>query len=125
MSLTDICARKLKTLRELNNYTQAYVADQLDISQNTYSLIEKGTTKITIDRLEEIANFYKISPPELITEGLTGLLQGINSENRNLPPALSMMEKKMYEQTIERLENNIEKLYNMIAQLTTKITASQ
>lgn len=126
MSLTEICAKKLKTLREINNYTQSYVADQLDISQNAYSLIEKGSTKITLDRLEELAAFYKIQATELITEGLEGLFKNNTpAENRNLPPALSVMEKKMYEQTITRLEDNIERLYTMIGQLTSKISVPQ
>lgn len=125
MSLTEICAKKLKTLREINNFTQAYIADQLDISQNAYSLIEKGATKITLDRLEELANFYKIKPSDLLIEGFDGLLKSSESEHRNLPPALSIMEKKMYEQTITRLEDNIERLYNMISQLTSKISQPQ
>lgn len=125
MSLTEICAKKLKTLREINNFTQAYVADQLEISQNAYSLIEKGATKITLDRLEDLAVFYKIKPSDLLTEGFDGLIKNPETENRNLPPALSIMEKKMYEQTISRLEDNIERLYGMISQLTSKISLPQ
>ncbi len=45
MNITDICARKIKMLREANNYTQDYVANELDISQNAYSLIEKVLPK--------------------------------------------------------------------------------
>lgn len=123
MNITVTCVKKLKMLREINNFTQSYVADQLDISQNAYSLIEKGASKITLDRLEELATFYGVNPCELITEGLEGILQG-NVENKNLPPALSVMEKKMYEQTISRLEGNIEKLYDMISQLAMKVASN-
>ena len=125
MSITQICAKKLKTLRELNNYTQAYVADQLDISQNAYSLLEKGSTKITLDRLEELANLYKTTPMNLITEGFSGIIPDNDSTHNNFPPALSMMEKKMYEQTITRLESNIERLYEMIGKLATGMGSKQ
>jgi transcriptional regulator with XRE-family HTH domain len=125
MSITQICAKKLKTLRELNNYTQAYVADQLNISQNAYSLLEKGSTKITLDRLEELASLYNTTPTNLITEGLSGILPEPENTHNNYPPALSMMEKKMYEQTISRLESNIERLYEMIGKLATGVSSKQ
>ncbi|OJV52189.1 MAG: hypothetical protein BGO31_00520 [Bacteroidetes bacterium 43-16] len=128
MNITELCAKKLKTLREINDYTQAYVANQLDISQNAYSLLEKGATKITLDRLEELAILYKTTPQDLITEGFDSVLskpQDPNGAHTNFPPALSVLEKKMYEQTINRLESNIERLYEMIGQITSKISVSQ
>jgi len=127
MDITKICAKKIKNLRELNDFTQGYVADILEISQNAYSLLEKGTTKITLDRLAALAELYKTTPEELIKDGFAvesfqaaeGKGQGII--HSNFPPALSPLEKQMYEQTINRLEDNIEKLYDLIAQLTKKI----
>lgn len=121
MSITEICAKKLKTLREYNNYTQAYVANQLNISQNAYSLIEKGATKITLERLEELARFYQVEPAQLITPNMETVFSASGHVvHSNQPPALSVMEKKMYEQTINRLESNIERLYDMISQLVAK-----
>ncbi len=128
MNITEICAKKLKTLREINDYTQAYVANQLDISQNAYSLLEKGATKITLERLEELAVLYKTTPQDLITEGYESVLSQSRQDpggHTNFPPALSVLEKKMYEQTISRLESNIERLYEMISQITSKISVSQ
>jgi DNA-binding XRE family transcriptional regulator len=43
-------ALRIKRLREYRNYTQQYMADSLDLSQNAYCKIENGTTKLTIDR---------------------------------------------------------------------------
>src|SRR5690606_26194975 len=101
------------------------VADQLDISQNAYSLIEKGATKITLDRLEELAALYKTTPISLITEGFSGIIPEQDNMHNNYPPALSIMEKKMYEQTITRLEGNIERLYEMIGKLATGMGTKQ
>ncbi len=130
MNITAICAKKIKHLRELNNYTQSYVAAYLGISQNAYSLIENGSTKITLDRLEELGLLYKTSPAELLDEQVSVFVTpnpGDTKENKhsNYPPTLSMLEKQMYQQTIIRLESNIEKLYELIAQLTEKITLPQ
>ena len=46
---------KIKKLRELKNYTQQYVADQLDLSLSGYGKIERNETDISISRLEQIA----------------------------------------------------------------------
>lgn len=118
MNITQRFARKLKTIREINNYTQEYVAGILDISQNAYSLLEKGTTKVTLDRIEILAELYKTTPSDLVSDNI--LPNSIESHS-NIPPALSTFEKRMYEQTIARLEIDIEKLYNLINQLTAKI----
>lgn len=124
MNLTQKFSKKLKILREINNYTQEYVARILDISQNAYSLIEKGTTKITLDRIEVLAELYKTSPSELISIN-DNFYHNPNAtddgHHSNIPPTLSSFEKRMYEQTISRLEIDIEKLYNLINQLATNM----
>lgn len=124
MNLTQKFSKKLKILREINNYTQEYVARILDISQNAYSLIEKGTTKITLDRIEVLAELYKTTPSELISINDNFYHNPNASEDThhsNIPPTLSSFEKRMYEQTISRLEVDIEKLYNLINQLATNM----
>ena len=125
MNLTQKFSKKLKILREINNYTQEYVARVLDISQNAYSLIEKGTTKITLDRIEVLAELYKTTPSELININDNFYINPTaanEASHSNIPPTLSSFEKRMYEQTISRLEVDIEKLYNLINQLATNIT---
>lgn len=122
MSITEVCARKLKMLRETHNYTQDYVANELDISQNAYSLIEKAITKITLDRVERLAQFYKVNPSLLINDENI-ILSGKNevSNPSNFPPTLSTFEKRMYEQTITRMEVEIDRLYSLLTQLTSKL----
>ncbi|WP_118974868.1 helix-turn-helix domain-containing protein [Taibaiella koreensis] len=125
MNLTQKFSKKLKILREINNYTQEYVARVLDISQNAYSLIEKGTTKITLDRIEVLAELYKTTPSELVNINdnfYTNPTAIGEAQHSNIPPNLSSFEKRMYEQTISRLEIDIEKLYNLINQLATNIS---
>ena len=48
-------ADNIRKMREYRNYTQEYVAARLGISQNAYSKIELGYTKITVERLCWIA----------------------------------------------------------------------
>ena len=125
MNLTQKFAKKLKILREINNFTQEHVADVLNISQNAYSLIEKGTTKVSLDRLETFSELYNTTPTELISfnDNFYGMF--LNPENptahSNVPPNLTSFEKKMYEQTISRLEIDVERLYNLINQLAANV----
>ncbi|MFD0750033.1 helix-turn-helix domain-containing protein [Mucilaginibacter calamicampi] len=45
----------IRTTRENLGYSQEYMAMKLGIGQNGYSKIELGYTRITVDRLFEIA----------------------------------------------------------------------
>jgi transcriptional regulator with XRE-family HTH domain len=57
-SVRDI-TNKMRLRREALNYTQAYVAGKLGISQNAYSKIESGQTNFTVKRLFEVANILE------------------------------------------------------------------
>jgi transcriptional regulator with XRE-family HTH domain len=59
-------AKNIRQAREKRNYTQDYLAAKLAISQNAYSKIELGYTKITIDRLHHIAQVLEVDMFELI-----------------------------------------------------------
>jgi transcriptional regulator with XRE-family HTH domain len=60
-------SRKIKKYRELRNYTQAYMSDRLNISQNTYSKIETGGIKLTVERLRQIAEILEIPVEDILT----------------------------------------------------------
>lgn len=51
----------MRILRESNDYSQEYVANVLNINQKTYSNLESGKTKITLERLSKLAKLYGIS----------------------------------------------------------------
>lgn len=119
LNINQRCAIKLKFLREAKNYTQGYVAKNLALSQNAYSLIEAGTTKMTLDKLEKVSIFFDIAPELLINDQSIDLFNP-SANKSNLPPALSSFEKKMYESTINRMEKDIERLYALLNQLMAK-----
>ena len=48
------------------NYTQEYVAYKLNISQNAFSKIELGHTKITVERLLQITEILDCELKELL-----------------------------------------------------------
>ncbi|TAF30912.1 MAG: XRE family transcriptional regulator [Cytophagales bacterium] len=81
--------QKIKIIRELKNYTQDYMAEQLGVSQNTYSRMENGQIKITIDRFQDIANILEVfknccqTINQFYTSIITNLSKGV-SYNMNV-----------------------------------------
>jgi transcriptional regulator with XRE-family HTH domain len=53
-------ASNIRKVREYRNYTQEYLAAKLDISQNAYSKIELGYTKLTVERLFQIGQILEV-----------------------------------------------------------------
>ena len=64
-------AANIRRIRETKNYTQEYLAAKLKISQNAYSKIELGYTKITLERLFQIAEVLETSTIELLNTDQT------------------------------------------------------
>ena len=71
-------AASIRNKREERNYTQEYLAYKLNISQNAYSKIELGYTKITLERLFEIADILEIDVIDLISTDRSDFVTATN-----------------------------------------------
>ena len=60
-----ILGNKVKRIRELKNYSQKYLADRMDISQAAYSKLESGETKISDEKLSQIAEILEVKPEDI------------------------------------------------------------
>jgi transcriptional regulator with XRE-family HTH domain len=56
----------LKKLREDRHISQEAVAFNLKITQSTYAKIEAGKTKLSVERLQEIANYFQVDIKDLM-----------------------------------------------------------
>lgn len=119
---------KLRMLREVHNYTQEYIANILDVAPNTYSLMEKGQAQFTIDRIEKLADFYKMDISDLLKLNDQTIIHhishssGICSETVNVHNnGLSEEERSLYKDTIKRLEEQNDKLMKLIDKLSEKL----
>ena len=63
--LIDV-AKNIRNTRLDRNYTQDYLAAKLKISQNAYSKIELGRTKVTVVKLLVIADVLNADACDLI-----------------------------------------------------------
>lgn len=101
--------RNIKSLRERKNLTQEFVANELGISQNSYSNIENGTVKLTIERLIEISKVLGVSAEELIANES----QTFNFHNSNIEKFYGYIEtlqeenKELTQTTIKLLSDQI------------------
>jgi transcriptional regulator with XRE-family HTH domain len=67
--LLERISENLKRLRLENNYSQAFVAENIDISLRTYQTYESDKTyDIRISNMVKIAGFYGITVDALISE---------------------------------------------------------
>lgn len=58
----------IRTIRESLGYSQEYMALKLGIGQNGYSKIELGYTRITVERLFEIAKILNTDVYSLLEQ---------------------------------------------------------
>lgn len=56
----------IRQLRESKHYSQDYLAYRLDIGQNAYSKLELGYSKLSVQRLIDIAAVLEVDVIELI-----------------------------------------------------------
>ena len=50
---------KIKTMRELKQWSQESMAEKLGMSATGYAKIEQGKTRLSVDRLEKIAEILE------------------------------------------------------------------
>lgn len=61
-------SKNIRKIREYRNYTQEYLALKLGITQNAYSKIELSYTKITLDRLFQIAHILEVDVEVILSK---------------------------------------------------------
>jgi transcriptional regulator with XRE-family HTH domain len=53
--------QKIRKIRELRNFTQDYVAEQLEMSVKNYGLYETGKRKMTLELLDKVVKILNVS----------------------------------------------------------------
>lgn len=57
---------RIKRIRTEKGYSQEYMADMLSISQNAYHKLERGHTRINLQKFIEISKILEVEISELI-----------------------------------------------------------
>lgn len=58
---------KIRLVRQAKGLTQEEVANKLSMSVNGYGDIERGETDVNLSRLEQLANLFEMTLPELFS----------------------------------------------------------
>lgn len=74
---------KIRFIRQSKGFTQEYVAEQLGLSVNGYSNIERGETDIQFSRLEKIAHIFGVTINDIINYGETKIIYNIHHSPHN------------------------------------------
>ncbi|GMV77647.1 MAG: hypothetical protein AMXMBFR79_07820 [Chitinophagaceae bacterium] len=100
---------KIKIIREIKNYTQEYMASELNISQNAYSRIELNKTKLTTALAEKIADILEISLADLLSKDNPIITFSNNTIDKNFGYINNHYEsqKELYENTITLLQKEL------------------
>ena len=106
---------KIKNIRELKNLTQEYVAEKLDISQAAYSKLENGETKVSDEKLVQIAEVLEVKPEDIKAFDSQKYFNSFNnvSGNKNSSFIIEIEDteliKKLYEDKIALMEKLLDK----------------
>lgn len=118
---------KIKKYREQKNYTQQYMSDRLNISQNTYSKIETGGIKLTVDRLNQIAEILDVPIEQILINDN----QIFNFHNSNVEKFYGYIEtlhednKELIQTTINLLNEQLEYLRKENEKLVSEISKNR
>lgn len=96
---------KIRYLREHFDLTQEQMATKLGLSTNGYANLERGETKLDVERLEQIANVFGIDFMELMNFGERHTIMNNHStHNWNIIGSASQV---MLEAEIDKLKMTI------------------
>lgn len=75
----------IKKYREENQWSQAEMAEKMNMTLNGYAKIERGETNLNLYRLEQIANIFNMDLLELMNTNGRGIffLMNENGDNKN------------------------------------------
>jgi len=111
---------RIRIFRTIRGYSQNYMAQQLGLSQNAYSKLERGATQISATHLQALAGILGVS-----TEVLSMPFMRFPQPS----PAHSAKEllvlARMYDYMLEMKEAQIEKLEEELKELRKIIEGKQ
>ncbi|UOP05523.1 helix-turn-helix domain-containing protein [Conchiformibius kuhniae] len=112
-------SEKIRSLREINQWSQEQMAEKMNLSPTAYARLERGETKMSLERLEKIAEIFQISPLELIQVSGKGLFFLINENSAYGSNYCGGMEASVIEN--EKLKLTVQHQQEMLKQKDNEI----
>jgi transcriptional regulator with XRE-family HTH domain len=114
--------QKIKKIRELKNYTQSHMAEELGLTQGAYSKIEQGESEVSLSRLEKISEIFGLKPEEIISfneQMVFNVMHNNNGSNGFVinHQIINENERRLYEDQIKQLKLEVESLKKIVESL--------
>jgi transcriptional regulator with XRE-family HTH domain len=106
-------SENIRLIRESRGFSQDYIAQKLEVTQQAYSQMEKNPDTITLKRLKLLSKILDVNLITLLGEDNTYLQQNYNQSGSNGQFANKMEfypsdnEKDLYERLINQLKEEI------------------
>ena len=117
-------SEKIKIMRDMNHWTQEDVAEKLGMSTTGYAKIERGQTKVSVEKLKQIAKIFNINIAQLLDDERFVICSiGDNHSNYNNYFGTSeklAVENEKLKELLAAKENEIKALKKVISLLETK-----
>ncbi len=99
--------------RKMNNLSQAFVAENIGISRQSYMEIEKGTKELTLSQAERIAEIFNLS--------LSALIAGKKTSNIEVSFQKEKKKEKMKKIRIDVPQKNLKKFKEVLLYILEKV----
>lgn len=118
---------KIRKIREEKKWSQEELANKLGLSTNGYAKIERGETRLTLSRLFQLAEIFKLDISELIQGDIQYMGERVASHiNHECDLVVySATEHKNLIQEIEKLKLIIQHQETLLAQQTRELNLAQ
>ncbi len=110
--MNDFLSKSIKRYREFRGYSQEYMAYKMEISQASYSKIEGGGTRITIERLFHILKLLEVDFMELLGQNDIPLA----TQNKKDMRSVYQENEKLYVKLIETKDEEIALLKKLLSE---------
>ncbi len=115
---------KIKLLRQSRKWSQEYLAEKLGMSANGYGAIERGDSRITVDKLDELSRLFEVPFNELCDDESTNVFiahnHGTQAQQNNQSHCTVCSKSEKHE--IEKFQLVVEKLESMLESQQTEIS---
>ncbi|MFQ1014230.1 helix-turn-helix domain-containing protein [Avibacterium paragallinarum] len=125
---------KIRLMREMNHWSQEEMAEKMSLSPSGYAKIERGETRLHLDKLEKIAQIFDVDIIELLqpNERSVYFMMSENGDHTSATyygssePTLFENEKlklslKYKDQIIEQKDKEIQSLQEIIQLLKAQL----
>ncbi len=108
-------SENIKNIREKKGYSQEYMSEMLQVSQQTYSLTEKNPEKTNLSRIQQIAKILDVKLSFLLNEEDAFVLNSIHQRGGNAVSYMHAgMNEEFHQKIIQQMQEEISFLRNIV-----------